>query len=178
MPSKSAAKHKQKPTNGRSVHSAITESASSSSSTFTKWPLLVLLASCGLGYLCYNLQQSGDAQELSIITQLDLFIDSTQQTLQQWTRPLWSKLRAAFGLTIRPDSVLKGLLHHEQSVTVRTDSAIAIGLGACTDLIVESLEIFEKFAAPSNPKPHAQIESMQDLLELYAYYFKHGAASE
>lgn len=107
---------------------------------------------------------------------------------------LWSLLRSISGLIPTAitaaltsttssnipmtDAVLKGLLKREKSASVRPDASIAIGFGACTDLVVDSLEIFDKFAAPANPQPHSQIETMQDLLELFAFYFKNAAASE
>ncbi|KAJ6218577.1 hypothetical protein RDWZM_009734 [Blomia tropicalis] len=78
----------------------------------------------------------------------------------------------------RSSLVLDGLLHLESKGNIRHNATIAIGLGACTDLVVDSLDIFGNFPAPNNAKPHEQIESINHLLELFAYYFKHGAASE
>lgn len=76
------------------------------------------------------------------------------------------------------EAVLKGLLKREKSAAVNLNASIAIGFGACTDLVVDSLQIFEEFTAPANPQPHSQINTMQDLLELFAFYFKNAAAAE
>ena len=104
-------------------------------------------------------------------------VAATNQVVQQWIRPALSKLRGLFDLDNRAESILEGLVRLESSVNV-SDSAIAIGFGACTDLVVDSLEIFGKFAAPTNPKPVKNITSWQNLLELFGYYFSFGAASE
>lgn len=172
MPSKVATRARPK----KNGHTKLS-SATSSTTTTSKVSFVVLLFSCALFYAYYDQQQRPHDQQVT--TQLDRLIGVITETVQQWSKLVASKARTLFGFSvIRPDSVLRGLLSLESSVPIRTDSSIAIGLGACTDLVVESLEIFNKFAAPSSPRPHLEIETMQDLLELFAYYFKHGAASE
>ncbi|KPM06609.1 ADP-dependent glucokinase-like protein, partial [Sarcoptes scabiei] len=68
-------------------------------------------------------------------------------------------------------------LEEEKNSLVQRDSKLAIGLGVCTDLVVEAVDVLKDFST-TIAKPHGSIESWQDFLELFAYYFKHGAASE
>ena len=154
------------------------KSTTFSSNIATKLSIVVLLISCGFSYyIYYNHQQQ---QQLLIGAKLNNVINVTSALIQQWLKLVTNRFRNLFFdmTNVRPESVLQGLLSREASITVKIDSSIAVGLGGCTDLVVESLAIFDKFNAPFNPQPHAYIEKMQDLLELFAYYFKHGAASE
>lgn len=78
----------------------------------------------------------------------------------------------------RLDPIIDGFLDIEEGTAVNPDSRIALGFGACTDLIVDGLKVFQKSKAPKKSHPHLNIQTMDQMLELFAYYFEHGAASE
>lgn len=140
------------------------------SSIFWKLSIVVALASVAAIYV-------GLPQENSpiVLTNVIKFAGDTYHGVVKTTKTILDRLLLK---TPTLDVIRAKLLAEEGKVSIRTDSRIAIGLGACTDLIVDSIRLLEKFPVPTNPRPHSTIESMQSFLELFAYYFKHGAASE
>ena len=76
-------------------------------------------------------------------------------------------------------STLLNLLETEKEVKVNSNLKIGIGYGACLDYIIQSRHLLlDHFDPPVNAKHHYSISSRQDLLEVFAYYFSHGAAAE
>ena len=77
----------------------------------------------------------------------------------------------------RMDNVLQSLLIQEKSVNVKIQAKIAVGYGACKDLFVNGKDVII-----SNPRSELQnfneIETMEQLLQMYGYFFSHGAAAE
>ncbi|XP_077996890.1 ADP-dependent glucokinase-like [Glandiceps talaboti] len=81
------------------------------------------------------------------------------------------------------DQLLKisnSLLKAEQKYQVAPKTRVAIGLGACLDVFVDSMELFDTFGfePPDNPEHYDMIESSTELLKVYTYFFRHGAAGE
>lgn len=78
----------------------------------------------------------------------------------------------------RLERILDGLLKAEGKVSVNPKTRIAIGFGSCQDLIVQSSEVFDGREPASNPRHVDVVENEEDLLSVFAYYFRHGAAAE
>ncbi|XP_078001060.1 ADP-dependent glucokinase-like [Glandiceps talaboti] len=78
------------------------------------------------------------------------------------------------------NKVTNSLLKAEQKYQVAPKTRVAVGLGGCFDVRVDSLDLLDKlgFNAPDDPKHYDMIESMTQLLKVFAYFFKHGAAGE
>lgn len=55
---------------------------------------------------------------------------------------------------------------------------IAVGFGACQDVIIPSRHVFKNLKAPEEPRNHDVLNTHDELLETFTYYFKHGAAAE
>ena len=81
------------------------------------------------------------------------------------------------------NSVLSGLQRAENKVKLSNVDArprVAVGFGACEDVIVDALEVFAKIEAnpPQIPRHMDEIRTKKDLEEVFAYFFRHGAAAE
>ncbi|OWF43663.1 ADP-dependent glucokinase-like [Mizuhopecten yessoensis] len=75
--------------------------------------------------------------------------------------------------------VLSGLLRAEKKVAL-VGSRVALGFGGCQDILVEAMPLFNKLniQPPTTPKHHDSVETEEELSQLLAYFFKHGAAAE
>lgn len=72
---------------------------------------------------------------------------------------------------------LTGLLREENSAKVSPETKIAIGFGSCQDIVVQSSQvIFDR--PPSYPKHFYSITNKEEFLQVFAYFFDHGAAAE
>lgn len=76
--------------------------------------------------------------------------------------------------------VLKGLLREEDFREVNYNNKVAIGLGSCIDVAVDTFPFFEQLGItpPSQPSHHNVISSQEQLAESFAYSFEFGAAAE
>ncbi|XP_003739255.1 ADP-dependent glucokinase [Galendromus occidentalis] len=74
--------------------------------------------------------------------------------------------------------ILQGLLKTETELQVEPSLKIAVGFGACLDVIVPSRHVFRNLKAPERPRNHDVLNTHDELLETFTYYFKHGAAAE
>ena len=81
-------------------------------------------------------------------------------------------------LRTKMELVLKSLLNHEESSKVAPKTRIAIGYGACKDIFVDGKDLLENDVPPELPEHFLQIESYEQMLKMYAYFFRHGAAAE
>ncbi|XP_070577567.1 ADP-dependent glucokinase-like [Ptychodera flava] len=79
-------------------------------------------------------------------------------------------------LSVISDSLLRAEKKHSVSPKTR----VAIGLGGCEDVFVDGIELLETFGLepPDKPIHHDTIESRRHLTEMFAYFFRHGAAAE
>lgn len=79
----------------------------------------------------------------------------------------------------RLEDTLNSLLKIERDAQVNVDAKIAIGYGACLDYIVPSrCLILNKRNPPTKAYHHVSVDDDNELLEVFAYYFNHGAAAE
>ena len=77
------------------------------------------------------------------------------------------------------EKVLISLLKQEKSAQVKPQLKIAVGYGACKDIFVQASDVIDKDSKPKNKlQNHNQIENMDELLEMFGYFFSHGAAAE
>ncbi|XP_054153267.1 ADP-dependent glucokinase-like [Oppia nitens] len=82
-------------------------------------------------------------------------------------------------LLARVELTHQSLLDIEASVSVNPKTKIAIGFGSCVDVITQSRDvILDRYRPPKDPKPHDIIETTDELLEVFTYYFQFGAAAE
>lgn len=78
------------------------------------------------------------------------------------------------------DTVLKGLLRAEKKVDLDPETRVAVGFGSCLDLIADGLAVLKNVGAtpPDRPKHVNEIRSLEEFEEIFAYFFRHGAAAE
>lgn len=57
---------------------------------------------------------------------------------------------------------------------------VAIGYGACVDLFVEAAELLDglKIQPPDRPGHFDEVEDVAQLGQMFAYFFRYGAAAE
>ena len=84
----------------------------------------------------------------------------------------------------RLEVVLHGLLRAEDLApppSTGVPPRVAVGFGACQDVIVPALPTLEGvgISPPEHNPEHVRIiESKNDLQNMFAYFFQHGAAAE
>ena len=78
------------------------------------------------------------------------------------------------------DQLRKGLLEEEARALVAPNTRVALAFGGCVDGFVDALPFLAKIGArvPESPQHHGAVASKKQLEELFAYFFRHGAASE
>ena len=77
------------------------------------------------------------------------------------------------------ESVLASLLRQEDRAKEHLGRPkVAVGYGACNDLFVDSKSLLKAEDAPSVPVHYDEITSAEQLKEVFAYFFRHGAAAE
>ena len=76
--------------------------------------------------------------------------------------------------------VLTGLLRAERKVPPNPEVRVAVGFGACQDVIADGLQTLHKLDArpPAEPAHFDEILDQQELEKVFAYFFRHGAAAE
>lgn len=79
----------------------------------------------------------------------------------------------------RLNQVLSGLLRAEKKVPA-APKRVALGFGGCEDVFVEAMDIFQRLnlTPPASPRHHDSVKNGQELAELLAFFFQHGAAAE
>nr|XP_027202741.1 ADP-dependent glucokinase-like [Dermatophagoides pteronyssinus] len=143
--------------------------------------LLVLIISIGIYYYQYHHHyeipsSSSNYKNINIIKD---FLYETWSTLSFSTTVIYRKFFSNNNdQQNRYNVILEQLLKAEQNVSLAKSSRIAIGLGVCTDLVIRALDIFDQFDSPDDAQPHDHIDNWSKFLELFAYYFQRGAASE
>ncbi|XP_064489593.1 ADP-dependent glucokinase-like [Ornithodoros turicata] len=78
----------------------------------------------------------------------------------------------------RLQQILDGLLKAERKASVDPKTRIAIGFGSCQDLIVQSSDVLAGREPTSEPRHVDVVQNEDDLMSVFAYYFRHGAAAE
>ncbi|CAG2113198.1 unnamed protein product, partial [Medioppia subpectinata] len=69
--------------------------------------------------------------------------------------------------------------HIEDSVSVNPKTKIAIGFGSCVDVVAQTRDVLlDRYSPPEVAKPYDIIETRDELLESFAYFFQFGAAAE
>ena len=81
-------------------------------------------------------------------------------------------------LKTRMDKVLNSLLKQEKSVQVSGQVKIAVGYGACKDIFVDAKHVMGSKFPKNQPKNYNEISNFEELNEMFAYFFSHGAAAE
>jgi len=82
--------------------------------------------------------------------------------------------------TERMTAVLNGLLKAEQEAELTNQLRVAVGFGSCMDMIGPGLEILTDIGAvpPDKPKHYDSLHDLDELQQIFAYFFQHGAAAE
>lgn len=79
----------------------------------------------------------------------------------------------------RLDATLESLLEVERSIQINEDARIAVGYGSCLDIVTHSSNLItDSFNPPNEPTHHGIINSQDELIESFAFYYKFGAAAE
>ena len=78
------------------------------------------------------------------------------------------------------ESVLSGLLKAERKVRPNPQNRVAVGFGACQDVISNALKVLDIVGAeaPDLPEHFNELSTLQDIEQVFAYFFRHGAAAE
>lgn len=76
-------------------------------------------------------------------------------------------------------NVLIGLLQAEKKALVQPKK-VAVGFGGCEDIITDGLELLKllNFSAPEMAIHQDSVHNEFELMQLFAYFFQHGAAAE
>ena len=76
-------------------------------------------------------------------------------------------------------AVLDGLKSLERENRVQGSPKVATSFEATVDYVVDSLELLEalKLEPPEEAKPHDIVKTEKELLETFAFFFNHSAAS-
>lgn len=75
-------------------------------------------------------------------------------------------------------AVLEGLERVETKHEGLKRPKVAIGYGICTDVYIEAKYLLKYRNDIGNPEHFDEINSKEELLKSFAYYFRHGAAAE
>ncbi|KAI8480211.1 hypothetical protein Bbelb_420660 [Branchiostoma belcheri] len=80
----------------------------------------------------------------------------------------------------RLEKVLLSLLKAEKKASLSSRPRVAVGLGACQDAFVDALELFDRYnlTPPALTAHYDSIHDHQELAQMFAYFFNHGAAAE
>jgi len=81
-------------------------------------------------------------------------------------------------LRVSMDNVLKSLLKQEKTVDAKQQVKIAVGYGACKDLFVDAKNVIGNLKPKGTLQNFNEIKNMDEFLEMFGYFFKHGAAAE
>jgi ADP-dependent glucokinase len=78
----------------------------------------------------------------------------------------------------RLQTVLSGLEKVEQQFSVRPNTRVAVGYGACNDLFADAKLLFQYTSDANSPEHFDELNTKTEVLKTYAYFFRHGAAAE
>ena len=82
-------------------------------------------------------------------------------------------------LRVRLDDTLESLLTVEKSIQINSNARVAIGYGSCLDIVAPASHLITQHnSPPQDPSHHGIINTEQELLESFAFYYKFGAAAE
>lgn len=79
--------------------------------------------------------------------------------------------------TNKLEETLSSLLRVENSARVSPGIKIALGFGSCQDIIVQSNQVILD-RPPEIPEHFYSINTKEELLKVFAYFYRHGAAAE
>merc|ERR1719508_610198 len=88
-----------------------------------------------------------------------------------WLRPGQEDL-------LKVDTVISSLLKYEAKYVEENRPRIAVGYGACKDLFVTGSHMLANVSFPSNPDSFLGGGDMEQLVRMYGFFFKAGAAAE
>ncbi len=91
---------------------------------------------------------------------------------------LWLSSPSPVSSSSRMSAVLESLLREETPRWPLRRPRVAVGYGACRDLFVRAEDIFGQERVPEEPRHFAQIDNREQLNQMFAYFFQHGAAAE
>lgn len=138
-----------------------------------KLSILILIISINVYYVVHN-EYDYETIPLWAFNKTYDFLKETVSTFLFSTNIIYKK----FFYSPKINVILNNLLKEEAKYFVQNSSRIAIGLGACTDLLVEAIDLLKNVQPPTVPHPHDHIDDWTNFLEVFAYYFQHGTASE
>ena len=95
-----------------------------------------------------------------------------------WLRPDIAKNDPETELKTSMDNVLQSLLIQEKSADAKQQVKIAVGYGACKDLFVDAKDVIGNMKPEGALQNFNEINNMDELLQMFGYFFKHGAAAE
>lgn len=105
-------------------------------------------------------------------------VNSVQRSWNNVINTIISARRRIFG-DERLEQAINGFKGIEDNTSVNPDIRIALGFGACTDLFVDGVKVFMKSnKVPSKSQLHPDLETVDQLIEMFAFYFEKGTASE
>jgi len=88
-----------------------------------------------------------------------------------WLRPGQEDL-------LKVDTVISSLLKYEAKYVEENQPRIAVGYGACKDLFVRGAQMMANFSYPSDPDNFLGVGDRDQLVRMYGFFFKAGAAAE
>jgi len=88
-----------------------------------------------------------------------------------WLRPDQKEL-------LKVDTVISSLLKYESKYVEGNSPRIAVGYGACKDLFVTGAHMVGNATFPLKPENFLGVGDMEELLRMYGFFFKAGAAAE
>jgi len=88
-----------------------------------------------------------------------------------WLRPGQEDL-------LKVDTVISSLLKYEAKYVEENQPRIAVGYGACKDLFVTGSHFMINTSYPSHPQNFLGVGNMEELVSMYGFFFKAGAAAE
>lgn len=78
----------------------------------------------------------------------------------------------------RLQTLIHGLEKLETKYVVTSRPKIAVGYGVCTDVYVNAIHLLQYSEEVGRPQHFDEINTELELLKSFAYYFRHGAATE
>jgi len=78
----------------------------------------------------------------------------------------------------RLEAVLAGLIRVERQHQVTPSTRVAVGYGACKDLFAEAGQVFGQEQHTAKPAHFDDINTREQVVDTFAYFFRHGAAAE
>ncbi|KAG1649384.1 ADP-dependent glucokinase [Nymphon striatum] len=113
--------------------------------------------------------------------------EGRERYVKEYKEDIWRKrLRKTWRFRNREDTeilqnkleaTLSGLLTEEGTGEHRRNKKIAVGFGACLDLIGDSSYVFDR-EPPKSSQHHHSISNEEQFREVFSYFFRHGAAGE